>query len=322
MEELLNKIKKSRNVRDVTLNVYKLNLNRLARGVTGEEYKDSKFLKQYEKVIEFLNDKSGSVKRKYLSSILISLSPEKKNDPIDEYEDVYQKYKALLNNENAKYLDKVRDNNKSEKDVNNWVEWEKLIEVRNDLIKQVRAKNIKFNNYGVKKVSDFFLVQDYLISSLYTFLPPRRLEYADTKIIKKKDFDKLSQEEKDNNNYLVDVNKSNKFFSYGKNAVKSETAENLKIDIPKELNAVLNFWINTNKSNNLLVTRKGTKMSKNALGKKLNEIFKDTGKNISVVLLRKIYLSHKFGDVNEERKEIAEMMNHDVKTASTFYIKK
>lgn len=322
MDKLIETLKKNRDVRDSTLKVYLTNLNRLSKAITNEDYKDDKFLKKYDDVVKFIEDKSNSVKRKYLSSILIALSPEKKNSPKEDNEELYKKYKSLLNTENNSYLDKIRDNNKSQRDLKNWVEWDKIVEVRNNLLKQVKAKGIKFNIYGVKKLNDFFLVQDYLISSLYTLLPPRRLEYADTEMINKKEFDELSQSEKDNNNYLVNVNKSKKFFHYGKNAVKSDTYDNTVVNVPRELNTLLNFWIHTNKSNNLLVNGKGNKLTKNALGKRITEIFKDTGKNISVVLLRKIYLSHKFGDVNEERKEIAKMMNHDVNTASTFYIKK
>jgi hypothetical protein len=322
MEKLIDTIKKNRDIRDSTLSVYLTNLNRLSKAITNEDYKDNKFLKKYDEIITYLKDKSNSVKRKNLSSILIALSPEKKNSPSEDNDELYKKYKSLLNNENNNYLDKIRNNNKSSKDLKNWVEWEEIINIRNKLLKQVRAREIKFNISGVKKLNDFFLVQDYLIASLYTLLPPRRLEYADVEIINKKDFDKLSQSEKDNNNYLVNVNKSKKFFHYGKNAVKSDTYDNTIVEIPRELNSLLNFWINTNKSKFLLVNNKGNKLTKNALSKKITEIFKETGKKISVVMLRKIFLSNKFGEVNEERKEIAKMMNHDVNTASTFYIKK
>lgn len=322
MDTLIKTIEDNRDIRESTLKIYKSNLSKLAKGITDKEFTSVTFLKDTDKVLEFLNDKSNSVKRKYISTILIALSPKKKNDPSKEYEETYNKYKNLLNNENSEYLDKIKNNSKSEKDINNWTTWKEIKTVPIKLLKQIRGRDIKLNKPGVRNFKDFSLVQDYIISLLYTELPPRRLEYADTKFISKSEFDNLDSKDKDNNIYLVNEKANKKFFSFGKNKVKSETLDNVKIDIPKSMNTILNFWIKTNKSDYLLVNNKGEKLNKNALGKKLTEIFKATGKNISVVLLRKIYLSDKYGEVLEERKEDSVAMNHSMNTASTFYIKK
>lgn len=322
MDSLIKTIQENRDIRPSTVNIYKSNLNKLAKALTDDEFKSVNFLTDVDKVLDYLKDKSNSVKRKFISTILIALSPKKKNDPIDKYEDAYNKYKNILNNENTEYLDKIKNNNKSEKDLNNWIQWSEILKVPERLLKQMRGREIKLNKAGVKNLKDFQLVQDYIISLLYTQLPPRRLEYADAEFISKSDFDKLNSKEKDNNIYLVNEKANKKFFSFGKNKVKSETLDNVKVDIPKSMNTILNFWIKTNKSTNLLVNNKGEKLNKNALGKRITEIFKSTGKNISVVLLRKIYLSDKYGELLQERKKTAEEMNHSLNTSNTFYIKK
>tara|TARA_R100000231_G_scaffold139488_1_gene120938 strand:- start:1531 stop:2499 length:969 start_codon:yes stop_codon:yes gene_type:complete len=321
MDNLIKKIEEGRNIRPTTLNIYKKNLNNLSNYITKNDYTNNNFLKETTKIMDFLNDKSNSVKKKYLSSILIALSPSAKNQPTKDNEELYNTYKNLLNDENNIYLDKIKNNNKSDKDIKNWTSWNNIISVRDKLLKQIKSRSINFNKTGVKNKRDFNLVQDYIISALYTYLPPRRLEYADTILISEKDFNNLDAKNKNDNIYLVSKNKSNKYFSFGKNAVKSETPNNLKIDIPKKLNSVINFWNNTNRTKYLLVNNKGEKLTKNMLGKKIQDIFNDTGKNISVVLLRKIYLSNKFGDVLKERKEVSEQMNHSLNTANTYYIK-
>lgn len=320
MDLLIDEIKSNRDVRDTTLKIYKTNLNKLAMKLTGDKYKNIDFLKDYDKVKEYLEDKSNSNRKKILSSILIALNP-KKGEIKDNNEKLYNKYKILLNKENDVYLNQIRDNNKTEHDEKNWIEWEKIINEREKLLKQIKARNIKLTDAHVKNKKDFLLVQDYLISSLYTYLPPRRLEYADTIVISEPEFKKTTEKEKDDNIYLVNKGKTKKYFSFGKNAIKSETLENLQVDVPKELNKILNLWLSINKTKNLLVNNNMTKLTKNNLTKKLKQIFKDTDKDISVVLLRKIFLSHKFGDDNKERKEISKLMNHDISTQGKFYIK-
>lgn len=323
MDKLLETIKNNRSVRDTTLKLYKTNLNKLSNEITDEDFKNTDFLvKKSDKVLEFLESKSNSVKKKFLASIMIALSPKMKNEPEDKDKDAYLKYKNLLNKENGIYLDSVRDNNKSERDKKNWSSMEDIIKVRESILKQIKAKGYNFSkSTGVKSKKDFFQIQDYIISSLYTYLPPRRLDYAGMKKINKSDYDKLSENDLDNNNYLVSINKSNKFLHFGKNSVKSETENNVTIQIPKKLNPVLNFWFKVNKTPYLLVSRTGDKLTKNALSKILVEIFKPTGKNISVVMLRKIYLSEKYAELNKEKEKDAEMMNHSVGVANNFYVK-
>ena len=48
-------------------------------------------------------------------------------------------------------------------------------------------------------------------------------------IILKLEYDKLTEKDKNDNNYLVNINKLKKYFSFGKNAVKSETDKNIII---------------------------------------------------------------------------------------------
>ena len=140
-------------------------------------------------------------------------------------------------------------------------------------------------------------------------------------ITSKLEYDKLTEKDKNDNNYLVNINKSKKYFSFGKNAVKSETDKNIIIPIPEKMNNIINFWNKINNTKYLLLSKNGGQLSKNGFSKLITDIFKSTGKNISVVMIRKIFLSEKYSDINKEKKEIAQQMNHSVSVANTFYIK-
>ena len=323
MDSLIKTIQDNRGVKHTTLKMYKTNLETLANVVTGKDYENSDFLvKDLDKVMEFLKTKSNSVKKKLIASSMVALSPERKGEPIERNKSAYEKYKKLLNSENTIYLDSVRDNKKSERDKKNWTTMSEIIKIRDGLLRQIKAKGYNFKkSKGVDSKKDFFLIQDYLIACLYTYLPPRRLDYANMNNTTKTIYDNLTEKDKNDNNYLVNINKSNKFLSFGKNAVKSETDDDVIIQLPKKMNDLINFWTTINLKDNLLTSRTGEKLTKNALSKQITDIFKKTGKNISVVMLRKIYLSEKYADVNEEKKKDSEAMNHSVSVANTFYVK-
>lgn len=321
MDTLLSKIKSSRDIRQTTLNIYKNMLNRLADKLDVDFSMDM-FETKRKEILEYLSTLSNSVKKKMIASVMVAISPEK-NKPLEKYGSLYNTLKIMLNKENGVYLESVSNNKKSDKDEKNWTTMNELHKVRERLLKHIKAKGYDLKkDKGVESKKDFFLIQKYLIASLYTLLPPRRLIYSDMKIVNKKEFDALSEKEKEDNAYLVNVNKSRKYFYYGKEADKSSTEEAVKIDIPKSLNNLINFWTGINKKDYLLLNNQGQKLSKNNLSKEVRSIFSNKSKNISVNLIRKIYISERFADVNKEKKETALAMNHSVGVADTFYHKK
>jgi len=321
MDTLLDKIKSSRDIRQTTLNIYKNMLNRLADKLDVDFSMDM-FETKRKEILEYLSTLSNSVKKKMIASIMVAISPEK-NKPLEKYGSLYNTLKIMLNKENGVYLESVSNNKKSDKDEMNWTTMNELHKVRERLLKHIKAKGYDLKkDKGVESKKDFFLIQKYLIASLYTLLPPRRLIYADMKIVNKKEFDALTEKEKEDNAYLVNLNKSRKYFYYGKEADKSSTEEAVKIDVPKSMNNLLNFWTGINKKEYLLLNQQGEKLSKNNLSKEVRSIFSNKSKSISVNLIRKIYISERFADVNKEKKETALAMNHSVGVADSFYAKK
>jgi integrase len=324
MEKLMEEVKQSRNVRDTSIALYKRHLNKLAMDITGKEYENEKFLKtKADEIIKYLDDKSNSVRRNFSASIMVALSPKQKNSPTDEYRGVYERYAKLLTEGQANYLESKKDNKMNSKEEKNWMNFDEVISLRDNLSKKLKKEGIKMTSTDISK-SNFDLLQQYLVLSLYTMQAPRRNEYATMKIINKKEYLDLDKEDLKKNNYLVNLSKTNKLFSYGSDKVKSkiEGGSNT-VNITKELNTVLNLWLHFNKSDNLLVTQQGGMgMTKNQLTLLLNRIFKP--KMISTSMLRKIYLTNMFGDEaerNSKKEKIAEEMNHSIGQVQNLYIK-
>ena len=133
------------------------------------------------------------------------------------------------------------------------------------------------------------------------------------KMITSKDFNKLSQSEKDSNNYLVIVSRNNKYFTFGDyKTAKIHGVQKIKVD--RELNSVINLWRNFNDTEHLLLNSKGNKMTTNGLTKFLYKTFSPTGKRISSTMIRHIYLTDKYGDESgyKEKKKDADKMGHSV----------
>ncbi len=154
-------------------------------------------------------------------------------------------------------------------------------------------------------------------------LPPRRLEFADIKMLSNSEYNNLSQAEKDTGIYLITISRNKKFFSFGKDAVKSPTKENVKIPVDRQLNSVINLWRNFNKTDHFLLDSRGNKLSKNGLTKFIQKIFKPLGKNISASMLRKIKISNEFDpELSLKQKKLAKEMNHSVNVQQNIYSKK
>jgi hypothetical protein len=137
--------------------------------------------------------------------------------------------------------------------------------------------------------SDLNEIQKWILVALVSglFIPPRRSADWNMKL---KNYD----EEKDN---YVDVKNSQFVFNSYKTAkVYGKT----KVDIPKPLKLILNKWLKLNDTDYLLFDANKNPLSSSQIAHRLNEIF---GRKISTSMLRHIFLTHKFGNVNLQELE-------------------
>ena len=317
MEKHLNEIKKSRNVRDSSLNLYRSYMNKLNKEFNNDKEFSIGFIKDNIKdIIKYIETHSNSVARNYYASLLVFLSPEGKAQAIDGFQTIYDEVQTKLKSFHKIYLDSKQNNKKNSKEDANWIEFEEIIKKRMKIEKIV--KNTQYDDKLTKQ--EYNNLMEYIILSLYSMIPPRRNEYGTMVIVSDKEYQDLSLDDMENNNYLI-IGKSNFVFSYGKNAVKSSGDTDTQIiDIPKDLSKVLKFWLKYNKTGFLLPKYNENKpIGKNGLTLFLNKIF--SPKKISTSMLRKIYLSYRFGENQKERAKVAEEMNHSTAIANQIYIK-
>lgn len=314
LQKDLQEIADKRNMKPSTLQTYEKQMKLLVRKYYNKmdaEYENKDFLiKECDKVCEYLNTLSNSTKKKTIATILVFLSPKKYNY-IDT--DSYTKYNDLLKIENKKYLESVAGNKKSEKDKEKWEDWSSIMKVQKQLRKQYLADS-----------SNPKLREDYIIVSLYTLLPPRRLEYCEIEPIQKQTFKNLTDLNRRTGMYYV-WRTTKPFFYFGEKSCKVPTLNPVIIEVPSQLKEPISRLLTYRTTHNLshyLFTE-----DKNAFGKRISNIFARFNMNINCVMLRKIYLSDlkenkTYNETNEKMKEIAEKMNHSQQVQQIIYTKK
>ena len=313
MENITKLIKKDRpNIRDITLKNYTRYLQTILNGV---ESKDINIVKKFDKIKPFLESKKMSVRKALTASILVYLRAENE----EKNKDIIDKYRIYLLDLNKKYTKDKSDREKDERENNNWATLEELHKIRQKLHKKVVEENIPVQETLSNKEKD--LLQQYLVASLYTLLPPRRNIYSSVNVITLQEYNKLKGDELKKNYLVFNKPKTKIFFHFGKQKSKNFTKPQ-KIEVTKELKKVIKLYLKHHEGNALLKNKKGERMTENGLTKYLNKVFKIGNKKISSSMIRKIFASEVVGKAHELIEETAEKMGHSVATQKSNYVKK
>ena len=311
-DNLMETLKKSRpNAKESTIKMYSSNLLKLQKLMDTDNFK---FLEKPDNVKDKVSELHFTTQRNYYNAVIVYLMAvrDKKEDPLIE------EYVEIRDTLNKKYEDEQATGVISDKQKNNFVDISEVNNMINDMATEIKNKKIKKKEDLTAK--DKSLLQSYIIFNIYTRLPMRN-DLAGMEAINKRAYNKLSEEDKKEKNYLV-VNK-NKMFMVLNNYKTSAKYKELDIDIPKDLEKLLRLYIRINGMGVLFKSSTGKPLSRNALSQLLlKETKKRMGKSISTTMLRKIYLSSKYGKVKEEMEKDAKVMGHSTEVAQSVYIKK
>ena len=235
-------------------------------------------------------------------------------------DELVKKYRAALFAVKKLHDKETEGQNKTVKEEENWCSWKSLEKVRNNYKQQVMNLGLLDAKITPDKVkpSQMALFQKWVITSLYTYQPPVRADYA-MDILSQSEYDAVPDEEKSKNNYLV-INKREKFFHFNKYKTHNLHGDK-RVKVNKPMNAVLNKWLNVNKSGWLLLNIKKEPVNENQLGKAVTVAFEPCGKRIGINMLRKIYLTEKYQHEKAEKKADADAMLHSVSTQQKEYVK-
>lgn len=274
--------------------LYTHNLKKLNQD---QEIKNLNFLKNKENILEQLESKKPNTKRTYLISIVSAV----KNSENKQIKKLYEYYYPMLEQLNKELIDNTK---KTDKEVDNWISEEELKEVIENcdaIIEEIKTK---------RKIDDkqYDKLLDCLILSLYTKIAPRRsLDYIEMVVSK--------PEENQTTNYYY----QGKFYF---NRFKTQkTYQQQIIDVPPSLDQILKLYMKFKKgeSNKLLINVKGVGLKTSTdMTNRLNKIF---GSKVSSSMLRKQFLTNKYGSIINDLEKDTENMGTSVGTAMSNYIK-
>lgn len=265
------------------------------------------FLKNVNENIEYINKRELNTQKKIYSIILTILSRTNTNNRnktlIQKYNNQFEPIKQKINN--------ITTDNKSEKQKEKWTEMEQLKQLTFTLQDQLKKNN------------DYDTAFKMILLALFTLITPRRgYDYINMIIVNdKKDIDKT------NINYLV-LNDNEFIFydyktakTYGQQKLSFKNNSNFKrilneyLKYRNNIKTEINYFLISPLHNKQLNRNNGITMPLSRLTKKY------LNKNISVNMIRNIYLTEKFTDTKQELKDITEEMGTSCKTAQNIYIK-
>jgi hypothetical protein len=274
MNELCEYIsEKKPHITDSSINAYSSNIISLFRKMK-QDFKIqppvatliSFFSKNTNEVLTFLAKNYVPSRRKTILSSIMTLVTDKKN--------VYDKYQKQMMLDRKTYDAENREQTKTESQKQNWLSQKQIDDIFKDYHKKYFAL---FKKPELTKLERHHLI-NMMILSLYVLTPPRRLQdYALMKVKNiNKDVDNYIDPEL---GFVFQQYKTSK--KYGTQIVK----------IPTKLKLILDKWNKINTSDYLIPNHKypDRPLTVSALHTRLNNIF--DGKNISVNLLRHIYIT-------------------------------
>jgi hypothetical protein len=315
VENLYETIKEQKpNLKDSSINVYVKNLNKLQK--TFNE-KDFKFLENYEDVEKILEDLSYLTVRNYYNAIIVLITALNGDDELTD------QYAVMRDELNDKYFKENSETNKiSKKQENNFITYDEVINMLNKMADDLRVLKIKKKKDTTSKERS--LLQIFVIFNIYLHIPLRN-DVVDLKKSTKRDFNKLTLDDKKENNYIVFEN-NNMFFSIGK--YKTEKTYNTKIiEIPKEVQKIIRFWKRLslyNESEYLFLSSTGKKLTRNELSQlmiRYSKLYLNDKAQISTTMMAKITMSHHLGEFKKKQEEMSHARGTSINTMNAVYIK-
>lgn len=296
-----------------TVKQYVINLKKLQKIYDTDNYD---FLKKPEDVMDKLSDLHYLSQRNILNAVVVLLMALNSDE---KYDKLLEEYGNLRDGLNDKYSDEQKSGVISDKQSKNFATTEEVFTMINKMADELKPLKKKSKDDITKK--EMQLLQAFVLFNIYARMPFRN-DVAGMEAIQKRAYNKLSEEEKKAKNFLV-VEKGGLFFVLNKYKTAKKYEE---LDLPIEdptLKKILRYYLKMNGMGVLFKTSTGKALTRIELSKVLLKYSqKYMGKSISTTLLRKIYLSSKYGNMKEELEKDNKVMGHSKAVALDTYVKK
>lgn len=274
-------LKNRPNLTQSSVKTYMCNISKTARdiGITIDTTDD--IIKHHKEILDNLMTYRPNIRKTKLSAFIVALD-EKENTPKETAEIIDDLRKQLyFDADETEKREEKQKLTKSQEE--NFITWEEVMKVYDNL--RTEAEPLFKIEYPNKK--QFNKLQDFVLLSMYVLIPPRRsMDYTQFKI-RNPDLEK--------DNYMVTKGKKKEatlIFNAYKNSKRLGRQE---IKISNQLRNIINKWITKNKHDYLIVNNNGKNVEQPKINLILNNIF---GKNIGSSMLRHIFLTQKYGDVD------------------------
>jgi hypothetical protein len=242
------------------------------------------------KILEILKEKSPQTRKTVLSALFVLTGNEN--------------YQKVMLDDCRQTNEMYKSQKKSQKEEDNWMSSSEIKEIYDDLYQRVALM------FSQKLIADYTTINNFILLGCLgagaSGLSPRRSkDYTEMKI---KNYSK-------EDNYY----KAGKFhFNVYKTANQyGEQVIDVKQKAP-EFYKILNKWIKINPTEYLLFSSNKQKLTSPQITRMLNKLL---GKNVSSSMLRHIFLTDKYGDIQNEMEIDAKEMAHSKNTQAE-YIKK
>ena len=302
------------NVKPNTIRQYEIQLNKLKKVFESDDWN---FLSNPDDVVDKLKSNKYTSQRNSYNAIIVLLMALNQDNKYDDLLEAYGKLRDTLNN---KYVEDQQSGKISEKQKENFAELSEIQGMISQMESDIKSKGLKSQKKLSGKEKELLMV--YTIFSFLIQIPIRN-DMSGQILITKTQYNKLTEEDKKNNNYLV-KNKNSMTGIYNEYKTSKKYGEK-KIDIPKDVEKILRMYIKlTNKEPGdvLFVSSTGKPISRNAMSQLLLKTSKKyIGKGVSTTLIRKAVVSDKFGDLKKEQAELADIMGHSVGVQNAVYNK-
>lgn len=299
---LAKELVEKKTVAESTANAY----IRMLYGLNSKEaFKNLGFLKKTTEMDALIGAYAESTQKSLYGGItsVLSLFKDKAG-----YKKVYQHYYDKMMGKAKEVREGTDTTQKTEKESENWMTQEEVQKTRDALKEKVAG----FAKQKTLTPSQWETLLHSTLVALYTEIQPRRnQDYLDMFVVRKaKDLPK------DKNYLVLEASSHPKRFIFNKYKT-SRTYGEQTIEIPEALAASLSVYLKHHPLNKgvkkptefkFLVNGDGSPLvAGNSITRALNKVF---GKKVGSSLLRHIYLSSKYGEVDEQQKADSTAMAH------------
>lgn len=277
------------NICENTLNSYSKQLTKMYKDLGNSGIpRNTKFLQNFGKIEEYIDGHNKiTTKKNKLTAIIVAIDADKSFKGKDDLKDKYQKKLKELNEE---YNDFLKKQIKTQTQEKNWIEYETLVDIANDLVKKVKS----FKAKETLEKHEFEALQNAILLKTHIVFPIRN-DLSEVKVIDLEKYEKLNEKEQDKHNWLIKYPKNKMVFVLN-NFKNSKKLGTKKYDVPKNLVNLYKIWFKFNKSEYFLVSKRDRTLSinGNTQTKYFNSLFHKyyPKKNISSSLIRHIVISH------------------------------